>query len=187
MSFDLEKIQPGPEESEGSNPFGEILGLAERLKSLAAEIKEDEEALKAKIKEHKNLAEVVLVEAMDNLGVTSFTLDSGHTLKRLPFIHGKIKDPETAFNWLKEQGEEGIIKGEVKAKLKAGESELGEEIVAWLAEKQIASEYKETVHPQTLGSFLREVKENEELYSSLPKEAFGVYEGEIVKITEPTS
>lgn len=135
------------------------------------------------LKEHiRQIEEDVLPELMDEQGIEDMTLSCGAKISCKDFVVARIKDQETAFDWLRDTNNEGIIKNEIKIELARGDDEQAQRVSDLLDEKGIPATRKETIHYQTLNAFIREAVNDPELNESLPKEAFGVYETRKVTI-----
>lgn len=88
-----------------------------------------------------------------------------------------------ALHLLKEYGGENLLKTSVELKFGKSEAEQAAEVVELLKEFGIEPSVAETVHPQTLASFVRERLRNGE---KVDAEALGVYVGKTIKIKEPS-
>lgn len=154
--------------------------LTKMLEDLEAQVDSVKEALR-KVTEHD------LPEAMDDVGMASFTLDDGTEFEVKPFYAASIPEerkPE-AFEYLKEHNFEGLIKGEVTIKFGKGEFEIAQEFLRFIRGfnlKPIDPEYKESVHWQTLRAW---VKEQIEGGLPIPLDMFGVYIGRKAEIKAP--
>ncbi len=152
--------------------------LREYKHSLELKLKEVEE-----LKDHiKEIEENLLPTLMDDTGLEEITLNDGSKIKCGDFIVARIQDQDTAFQWLRETQNEGIIKNEIKIELARGDDEQAKMVADLLDEKGIPATRKESVHYQTLNAFVREALNNPELQDTLPKKAFGVYETRKVSI-----
>jgi len=164
--------------------LGEITLLAQQLKDLNNEVAETEikvSELKAK---RKHIAEELMPELMLKHGLKLLQLDTGAKIKVDDFVDARIQDPNVAFEWLRETGNESIIKNKIELTFDRSEDALAQEIINKLKrEHGIDADAKITVHHSTLKAFCREALENEELAESLPREAFGIYQGKRAKLT----
>jgi hypothetical protein len=180
--FDLTKVHAGQEEAGASKPSDEIIALGEEAQERIREIEYLEDQLSDKKKELKHLQEVLLPAAMDNLGLDAFKLKTGEMVTRKPFVHSRLADPSAAFRWLRANNEDSIIKNEISVKLMPGDDAAARDVMEYLELRGYAATQKETIHHSTLSAFVREALENPTLKDSLPRDAFGVYEGETVII-----
>ena len=122
------------------------------------------------------LEEIDLPALMDEIGVTDLTLACGGKISCKDLIFTRLKDPATAFAWLREHQGDGIIKNEIKVTLNRGEDDRADMIKADLTTRGVAFEHKETIHASTLKAYVTETL-NGDLRDSLRREAFGVHEG----------
>lgn len=138
----------------------------------------------------ENLRRVVaqdLPEAMDEVGMTTFTLDDGAKVDIKTVYSASIPEDrkEEAFDWLKNENDDGIIKAEVKVQFGKGEFEIAQSFLNFIRgfnEKAINPEYKESVHFQTLRAYVRERIEGGK---PLPLDMFGVFVGREAKLKLP--
>lgn len=140
--------------------------------------------LKEKI---RRIVEQDLPEAMDEVGMSEFTLDDGTKIKVKAFYNASIPEDrkEEAFGWLKEHDFDGMIKADVKVSFGKGEFELAQSFLQFIRgfnEKAIDPEYKEQVHWQTLRAW---VKEQIEGGNELPLDMFGVFVGRKAELKLP--
>ena len=159
-----------------SNTLEEIKTLGMVLSSYKTELQKQEDELSAVKEMIRRIEEETLPQMMDDLGITDITLEDGSKISCGDFIAAKIKDPATAFKWLQDTDNDGIIKNEVKVVLGRGEDEKAEGVMKLLEEQGIPAKLDKTIHHSTLRAFVKEALDNPELADSLPKAAFGVYE-----------
>jgi hypothetical protein len=81
---------------------------------------------------------------------------------------------KTAYQWLIENGHEGLIKNEVLLKFGREESLVVEETVSALQARGLSPEVRQSVHPSTLKAF---VKEQFTAGNDIPTEPFSIYIG----------
>src|SRR5690606_40499508 len=93
---------------------------------LLKDIAKTEEFLKQLKDELRRVVEQDLPEAMDEVGMTKFELDDGSKIEVKNFYSASIPEDrkEEAFNWLKENNFDGMIKAEVKVSFGKGEFEI---------------------------------------------------------------
>lgn len=154
------------------------VNLENVIAKLNAELAEKAEQL-------KNLAEVMIPDAMLAMGLSELKLATGETVSIKKFYSAKIPDEqqEKAFEWLRNSGNGDIIKNNIALSFGKGEDDLANEVAKMLLQKGLTPEQKIFVHPMTLKSF---VKERIEAGAELPYELFGVFVGNKTKITPPT-
>jgi len=164
--------------------LGEITLLAQQLKDINNEILEAEAKVSTLKDRRKTIAEELIPDRMASHGLKLLELDTGAKIRVDDFVDARIQDPNVAFEWLRETGNDSIIKNKIELTFDRNEDALAQEIINKLKrEHDIDADAKITVHHATLKSFCREALENEELAESLPREAFGIYQGKRAKLS----
>lgn len=150
--------------------------LANKQLQLAQELLELEEAVKAKKEEFRLTSEQELPEAMQTAGLTEIVLSTGEKISVTEFYNAHISkaNQELAYQWLVENGHEGLIKNEVSLKFGREEGQVVDETVMALKSRGLSPEVKQSVHPSTLKAF---VKEQLTSGKDIPTEPFGIYIG----------
>ena len=160
-----------------------VIQLSETLVDLENRVAEAEERLSALKGMRKKVAEEHLPSMLEMLGIDSLILTNGKQIRINTFVDARIKDEEAAYTWLRETNNSSIIKNEVKANLDRGNDELVSQIISTLQEMGVEASCKSSIHHSTLKSFCRDALENPELAESIPREAFGIYQGKRAKVT----
>ena len=148
-----------------------------RMADVQVSIESDIEKLEAELKERKaalrKVSEEDLPDLMIELGITEFKLASGKVVKIKPDFYTKIPDARwaEAVAWLDGRGFSGIIKSIVTAPFGLNEKERAEELLENLHEHGVSAELKQTIHPGTLKSFVKEQLSKEE---RIPFDLFGI-------------
>jgi hypothetical protein len=84
---------------------------------------------------------------------------------------------------LRETNNDSIIKNEISVSLGRGDDALAQEIISTLKDKHdIEANVRVGIHNMTLKSFCRDALDNPELAETLPKDAFGIYQGKRAKV-----
>ena len=158
------------------NELATVSSLAQKQLNLANEVSGIEDMLKAKKEELRLCQEQELPDAMSEAGLTKITLSTGENISINEFYAAHISkaNPQQAYQWLVDNGHEGIIKNEVSLKFNRGESDIVDETVLALKSRGLAPEVKQSIHPSTLKAF---VKEQLTTGNDIPTEPFGVYIG----------
>ena len=153
-----------------------VSSLANKQLQLATQVAEIESMLKAKKEELRLPSEQELPDAMQSAGLTQITLSSGEKISIKEFYNAHISkaNQEKAYQWLIENGHEGLIKNEVLLKFGREESLVVEETVSALQSRGLSPEVRQSVHPSTLKAF---VKEQFTSGNDIPTEPFGIYIG----------
>jgi hypothetical protein len=121
---------------------------------------------------------------MEQVGLKLVQLEDGTKIKVDEFVDARINNANIAFDWLRETNNESIIKNQISVSLGRGDDARAQEIIELLKENDVEADLKITVHNQTLKAFCRDALDNPELAESLPREAFGIYQGKRAKITQ---
>ena len=139
------------------------------------EIEDLEARLKSAKKDLQVLLEQRIPDAFAAADLSEFKTTDGKVVKVEPFVDCSIPVAmrEAAFGWLRDNGHAGIIKCEVSLAFGAGEADYARTLAHELRGRGLPVEVSETVHPQTLKRFAREVLGEG---VSLP-ESFSVYTG----------
>lgn len=151
----------------------------EQLK-LEKEIEDLESLMKVKKDLLKQNGEQI-VSLMEERGVKSIKMSDGQSVDIKPFYTGSISrdNQEEAFQWLRDNGYDDIIKNQVVLKFGRAEDEKADQIYSDLASKGLDADRNIKVEPMTLKGFIREMIENGK---DIPMETFGVYVGHKINI-----
>jgi len=161
----------------------EVTNLANELEYLDAQVLEAEAELSKLKQSRKTIAEEHLPQLMEQAGIETLKLASGRKIEVKEFVDAKIKDPNVAFQWLRETNNDSIIKNEISVSLGRGDDALAQEIISTLKDKHnIEANVRVGIHNMTLKSFCRDALDNPELAETLPKDAFGIYQGKRAKV-----
>jgi len=93
--------------------------------------------------------------------------------------HIKAENRETAFDWLRQNGFDDIIKNTVSCGFGRGEDREAAEFIDYAQGLGYAAEQKTEVHSSTLKAWVKERVQNGETF---PMELFGAYVGQRAKI-----
>jgi len=123
----------------------------------------------------------LIPDAMDAMGMSSLTTDSGVQVNVKDDIHVHIsKDNMTkAHEWLRTNNHGDLIKNQVQVSFNRNQDNLAGVFYADAMQKGLDVERKERVHPSTLKAWTREMRNKG---VAIPMELFGVYEGRIAKM-----
>jgi len=111
------------------------------------------------------------------IGMASFALDDGSTVEVKQTYGASIlveKRPE-AYEWLRDNGYDDIIKNTVACQFGRGEDDQASAFAAFAQQQGYVPDQKTEVHPQTLRAF---VKERCEAGEEFPMELFGAWVGQ---------
>jgi len=176
MTLDLRKEKSNFEVSE-VDPISKA--CQEQLK-LEKEVEDLESLMKAKKDLLRQNGEQI-VSLMEERGVKSIKMSDGQSVDIKPFYTGTISkdNQEEAFQWLRDNGYDDIIKNQVVLKFGRAEDEKANQIYNDLASKGLDADRSIKVEPMTLKGFIREMIENGK---DIPMETFGVYVGHKINI-----
>ena len=159
-----------------NDELANVSSLAQKQINLTNEVSQIEDMLKAKKEELRLVQEQELPDALSEVGLTQIVLSSGEKISLSEFYSAHISkaNQQQAYQWLIENGHEGIIKNEVSLKFNRGESQIVDETVMALKSRGLSPEVKQSIHPSTLKAF---VKEQLTTGNDIPTEPFGIYIG----------
>lgn len=142
----------------GDNILAQIAQTARDILQARLDVEDAEANLKAKQLKLKTLEEETLVELMNTAGQEKLTTIDGLIVDVKENVRGQpSKENESAaWAWLRESGNGGIIKTELKADLGKAPEDLVQKALKALSELKIVAGTKEGVAWQTLGALVRE-------------------------------
>lgn len=151
---------------------------AEEMQTLKESIEELEETLSQLNKHYNFIAQNVIPEMLEELGLKTFELKDGSKITVKDFISGSLPKEEHAFNqaveWLIDNDLESILKTDVSLKFGKGEENWAKNALELLRENGYEPNSKYSAHPQTLYSAIRELMKEGEV---IPFEMLGLYAG----------
>lgn len=162
-----------------------VASMAVAIKNKEAEI----EDLEVKLKKEKNallkMTDEDLPTMLAELGLSSMTLEDGSnvTVKQTYGASIRVDDKPQAFEWLRDNGYDDIIKNQVTCVFGRGEDDQASAFQALAIQQGLAPEQKTDIHPQTLRAFIKERVENGD---DFPMELFGAWVGQraVIKRTK---
>lgn len=170
-----------------SSEIQRLRQMGELFMRQAQAVAEAEEALKKAKENFVKTEREDLPLLMQEIGMSSFKLEDGTSIEVTPDVQCNITDANrpAANRWLIENGFGGLIKTQVVTEFGRGEIEQAADyqrlVIAQFPEH--TPMVKDTVHPATLKSFVKEQLLLEDC--KLPKDLFSVYEFNKAKITLP--
>lgn len=154
------------------------------IAQVARQVRDKEETLTRLESEVKNLKKELLKLTDEDLpallqevGINSFTLDDGSKVEVKPTYgaHIKVENREKAFDWLRENGYDDIIKNNVSCQFGRGEDNNAAEFYELALNAGYKPEQKKDIHAQTLKAFVRERVETGDEF---PMDLFGAFVGQ---------
>ena len=153
-----------------------IAELAEKIQSQEQQVADTEEKLKKQKEELRNLQNEELPSLMQEIGFKKFELEDGSSVNIKEIYAGSISqaNKEKAFNWLRQNKFDDIIKNTVTTAFGKGEDTAAKNFMDIAEQAGYTPVQKTEVHPQTLKAFIKERVEGGEEF---PMELFGAYIG----------
>lgn len=141
------------------------------------------------------IEEVDFPDLLKEVGLTDLTLDDGAKLSLVEDIRCGISEDRKprAFDWLRRHNFDGIIKSSVSVQFDKGEGKAMKALFLLLMKKKLNPEAKETVHPATLKSLLKEQRSKPVLETDTdaqkaakqpPADVFAIFPFSKVKLKE---
>ena len=154
----------------------EVLDRTENIKSLANQVKADEQALKDKEKEIERISGEVIPTLLSEMGLSSLKLADGSAVDVKPYYSANIsiKNRESAYNWLRSNGLGDIIKNEITVSFGKNEDNKAAEYANLAKGQGFQPTQKLKVEPMTLKALVRERIEAGE---QVPPDIFDVFVG----------
>lgn len=161
-----------------------VQDLVTEMVQLEAYIKESEEYLAALKKKHEIIQTGKLPEALEAFGLTEFVMVDGSRVKVKDEVYAGITEgnKDAAFSWLKETGNDGIIKNEVKLPFGKGQDREAQVLMDLLTTQGYSFNSLKTVHAMTLKAF---VKDRLSRGESVPVDLFSVHIKRVAKFEKP--
>jgi hypothetical protein len=143
---------------------------------LTEEVAQIEQHFKKRKEELRKLQEETLPDKMLECGLSMIKTTSGKKLIIQKFYNAKIEPAfkESAFEWLREQGHDSVIKTNVTVAFDRGEDERAQHIYKLLIDADVPAKIDSNVHPMTLKALVKELVENG---NSPPENIFNMYIG----------
>lgn len=136
-----------------------------------------EQELKDRKKDLLKLTDEELPNILNELGLTSFKLEDGSSIsvKQTYGASIKVENRPAAYQWLRDNGYDDIIKNQIICVFARGEDEKANSFKETAEKEGYIPQQKTEIHPQTLRAFVKERVENGDEF---PMELLGVYIGQ---------
>ena len=161
--------------------LGRVATLANQIIEYDEEIEHAERNLKNIKDARKKLSEDLLPALMTENGLTSIILNDGKEVSVKRFYSCTIPGDKTlrAFEWLRDNGHDGLIKHRVTVDFTRDRDDQAIVLKEELSERGLHPSDKEWVEPSTLRGFAREQIEGGK---NLPDDLFNLFIGERANI-----
>jgi hypothetical protein len=149
---------------------------------LDEKIKKYEKVLEDLVVKHKTLETATIPEHLASMGVTELTLEDGTEVKLQEIYNASISEERSkeAYSWLRSHGHASLIKTKIACDYNRTQQEEVDRVTKILMKAKVDFTVKDSIHYQTLKSWVKEMCEGGE---SFPHDTFGVFMGKKAKIT----
>lgn len=154
-----------------------VASTAKAIRDKESLIDELEQKLAEEKKSLLKLTDEELPAMFLELGLNSLTLDDGSQVevKQTYGASIRVDNRDAAYDWLRDNGYDDIIKNTVACSFGRGEDELAQQFSEFAVKQGFDAQTKTEVHPQTLRAF---IKERVESGDEFPMELFGAWVGQ---------
>jgi hypothetical protein len=154
-----------------------VAGMARAIRDKEAEVNELEQKLKNEKRALMKLTDEDLPTMLAEIGLTSMKLDDGSEVSIKPQYGANIlvDNRPAAYEWLRENGYDDIIKNTVACTFGRGEDDKASAFKSFAEKEGFFAEQNTGIHHTTLRAFVKERIENGD---DFPMELFGAYVGQ---------
>ena len=177
MEQDFEQTLASSVEKVDDGGLNTVASLARQIRDQEKSIAELDIQLKEKKKSLLKLTDEDLPSVLAEMGISSFSLDDGSTVdvKNTYGASILVDNRPKAYDWLRENGYDDIIKNTVSSSFGRGEDDRANAFTAFAKKEGYFVNQKTEIHPQTLRAF---IKERCEAGDDFPMDLFGAYIGQ---------
>jgi 16S rRNA C1402 N4-methylase RsmH len=177
MEQDFEETLASSVEKVDQQGLTSVAALARQIRDKEERIQGLEETLKDEKKALLKLTDEEMPAMLAEIGISSFSLDDGSTVEVKQTYGASIlmDNRPAAYEWLRDNGYDDIIKNTVLCQFGRGEDDQASAFAAFAQQQGYVPEQKTEIHPQTLRAF---VKERVEEGDAFPMELFGAWVGQ---------
>lgn len=177
MEADFEEKMATSVEKLNQGDLTTVAGMARAIRDKEAEVNELEQKLKNEKRALMKLTDEDLPTMLAEIGLTSMKLDDGSEVSIKPQYGANIlvDNRPAAYEWLRENGYDDIIKNTVACTFGRGEDDKASAFKAFAEKEGFFAEQNTGIHHTTLRAFVKERVENGD---DFPMELFGAYVGQ---------
>ena len=177
MEADFESNLASSVEKLDQGDLTTVAGMARAIRDKEAEVADLEQKLKAEKKALLKMTDEDLPTMLAEIGLTSMSLDDGSQISVKPTYGASIllENKPKAYDWLRDNGYDDIIKNTVACTFGRGEDDKASAFKVIAEQEGYFAEQKTDIHPPTLRAFVKERVENGD---DFPMELFGAYVGQ---------
>jgi hypothetical protein len=175
--YEYDTIEATPDALRELSRLGDELDeTQQRIADLMRKLKKAQEA-------EVNLREVVIPEAMGNIGMRQFETQNGAEVEIEDVVTAKIaKSAQSkAFAWLEKNGHGGMIRRKVITEFNKDQEEAANGLTKDLKTKYPVVTVEKAVHSGTLKKWAKGMIKDGEKF---PRKLFGVFTKQVAKITK---
>lgn len=181
--FDFSVFETSSPSKQDEATLKNLVINAENMAELKQNIDELQGTLDQLIKQYNHIAQEIIPNMLDELGLKTFELKNGGKITVKDFMSGSLPKEEDKFNqavdWLIDNDLESILKTDISMKFGKGQENFANNVFEMLIDQGYEPEKKYGVHPQTLYSAIRELVKSGEI---VPFEMLGLYAGKKAEI-----
>ena len=177
MEADFESNLASSVEKLDQGDLTTVAGMARAIRDKEAEVADLEQKLKAEKKVLLKMTDEDLPTMLAEIGLTSMSLDDGSQISVKPTYGASIlvDNKPKAYDWLRDNGYDDIIKNTVACTFGRGEDDKASAFKAFAEKEGYFAEQETGIHHSTLRAFVKERVENGD---DFPMELFGAYVGQ---------
>jgi len=177
MEQDFEETLATSVEKLDQQGLTSVAALARQIRDKEENVKSLEQKLKDEKKALLKLTDEDMPAMLAEIGISSLSLDDGSQVEVKQTYGASIlvDNRPKAYEWLRDNGYDDIIKNTVLCQFGRGEDDQASAFAAFAQKQGYVPEQKTEIHPQTLRAF---VKERVEEGDSFPMELFGAWVGQ---------
>jgi len=177
MAQDFEETLATSVEKLDQQGLTSVAALARQIRDKEENVKSLEQKLKDEKKALLKLTDEDMPAMLAEIGISSFSLDDGSQVEVKQTYGASIlvDNRPKAYEWLRDNGYDDIIKNTVLCQFGRGEDDQASAFAAFAQKQGYVPEQKTEIHPQTLRAF---VKERVEEGDAFPMELFGAWVGQ---------
>ena len=176
MEEDFEKTVSSVESLDSAG-LNTVAGLARKIKQQQDKVERLDRELKDEKQALLKMTDEDLPSTMADLGLSKFSLDDGSMVSVMATYGASIlvKNRPMAYEWLRDNGYDDIIKNIVSCQFGRGEDDQASAFQAFASQQGYPADQNESIHAGTLKAF---VKERIEAGDDFPHDLFGAYVGQ---------
>jgi len=177
MEQDFEETLATSVEKLDQQGLTSVAALARQIRDKEENVKSLEQKLKDEKKALLKLTDEDMPAMLAEIGISSLSLDDGSQVEVKQTYGASIlvDNRPKAYEWLRDNGYDDIIKNTVLCQFGRGEDDQASAFAAFAQKQGYVPEQKTEIHPQTLRAF---VKERVEEGDAFPMELFGAWVGQ---------